>query len=444
MPEQKAPRKVAIATLGCKVNQYESQQILERFRALGFEPVADPEEADIYVVNTCAVTGEASQKSRHALRRGARTGNAIVVATGCLAHVEPGSLLKMPGVTLTLGHFEKEHLVEKVASYIQEVLKQPLPPVNPDVGCDNVIARGENPYERTRATLKLQDGCTLKCTYCIIPFSRPGNWLKPLEETLQEARQLVERGYREVVLTGIRLGAYRKLPRLITELACIEGLDRIRLSSIDPKDVSDDLIEVAAATPKVCRHFHLPLQCGDDSVLKAMRRRYTTGSFRTLVEKLRSRIPDVGITTDMMVGFPAETNECFENSFRFAAEMQFSKIHVFRYSARPGTAAADLGDAVPEQVKLARSKQLILLSAEGGRMFAESQVGKVLGVMIEEFDPQGGVASGLSDNYIRVSFEAVMARRGAIVPILIQNAVGESARGTVLTSDLCPQPTLSL
>ena len=410
--------KVAVHTLGCKVNQYESQKIAEDFRSRGFELVKFSDEADIYVVNTCTVTQTADSKSRQAARSAiSRNPKAAVVLTGCYAETSPDEVSGIEGATLVIGNAGKSRLVDEVVAKLG---------LRPSTRNSKSAIRN-----RTRALIKIQDGCDQYCSYCAVPLARPTMTSRPMTEVLAEAEGLAERGFKEVVLTGIRLGAYEDgLVELIEGLAGIQGIERIRLSSIELTDIPVGLVQLIAENRKVCRHLHVPLQSGDGGVLRRMRRPYSTERFAAFVEEARSMVSGIGVTTDVMVGFPGETDEEFENTYRFAEKIRFSRTHVFPYSARPGTKTAVLADDVSPGKKKQRKSRMMKLAAECAQDFAEQLIGQTVQVLAEGKQRGASFSSGFADNYVRVVFKGGCC--GEIVDVRIESASDGMAYGTMV------------
>ena len=406
--------RVALYTLGCKVNQYETQKIAEDFRSHGFEIVKFSEHADVYVINTCTVTQTADSKSRQAARAAVkRNPEAAVIITGCYADTSPEQLKKIEGVNLVIGNEGKENLAELVLKSLAVDVKIR----NPQSAIRNV---------RTRALLKIQDGCDQYCSYCAVPLARPVMSNRPQAEVIYEAKELADNGYKEIVLTGIRLGRYENgLSDLLAELADIQGIERIRLSSIELTDIPDDLIALMSENKKICRHLHIPLQSGDNDVLARMNRPYTAEEFASFVEEARLQVPGIAITTDIMIGFPGETEEQFENTFKFADCVKFARTHVFRFSSRPGTAAALFKNTVMECEKARRSRLLMEQAAKHQHEFACGLIGKNMPVLVES------KCSGLTDNYVRVILDGA-AGAGEIVDVRIENVTRGTASGKVI------------
>lgn len=421
---------VALHTLGCKVNQYETQKIADEFHARGFTIVEFAHRADIYVVNSCTVTHTADAKSRQAARAAAgRNPDAIIVLTGCYAETSPSDAALVDGVSLVLGNKDKPSLVEKVARlYADRSGFDPPLPMSADTGGR---ARG-----RTRAVLKVQDGCDQYCAYCAIPLARPDMSSRSVEEVAAEAGSLAGDGFTEIVLAGIRLGRYddagRGLVDLIERLAGMRGIERIRLSSIELTDIPERLVDLMAADPKVCRHLHIPLQSGDDNTLRRMNRPYSAPQFEQFVEYARARVDGLAVTTDIMVGFPGETEDEFLNTYRCAERIRFSRTHVFRYSRRSGTAAASLPEQVPAQDKDRRSARLMSLAAECANEFASLTIGGRVNVLIEGKRSVDGLRMGHTDNYVTAYFDGDGPSTGEIVEVGIEQASNGSVYGRLV------------
>ncbi len=399
--------KVAFTTLGCKVNQFETEAMEGLFKARGYEVVAFDQPADVYVVNTCSVTHLGERKSRQLIRRAVRTApGATVVVTGCYAQVSPGEVEAIEGVDVIVGTQDRQRIVdlaEEAAASRRQVRA---------VG--DIMAAAE--FEdipllaapgRTRAFLKIQEGCANFCTYCIIPYARGPLRSRPLASIGREAAKFVAAGFQEIVLTGIHLGAYGQdlggaatLTDAVKTVLAVPGVARVRLGSLESIEVSDGLIALMHEDERLCPHLHLPLQAGDDAVLAAMNRHYTTAGYRELVRGIQSRVPDIAITTDIIVGFPGETAEQFANTLAFAAGMDFARIHVFPYSRRKGTPAAAFPGQVAEGEKKRRAGALQELADRQAAAFHERFVGRELAVLFEP--AAGGGVEGLTGNYLRV------------------------------------------
>ncbi|MBA1337156.1 MAG: tRNA t(6)A37-methylthiotransferase [Firmicutes bacterium] len=404
-------KSVAFFTLGCKVNQYETEGMEELFRKHGYGVTSFDEKADVYVINTCTVTHHGDSKSRQVIRRAKRRNpDALVVVVGCYVQVAPDEVMAIPGVDLVVGTAEKTRIVELV-----ERAAESTGPVNAVKDIEEIVEFEELELEymhegRTRAFVKIQEGCRQFCTYCIIPYARGPLRSRDPGRIYGQVEKLVRLGYQEVVLTGIHVTSYGKdlrkntgLIDIVKELDKIEGLKRIRLSSLEPTYLTERIIAEIARLDKVCRHFHLSLQSGCDETLKRMGRRYTTKEYRKTVDILRECIPGVAITTDIMVGFPGETDEEFNITYEFLKEISLSNMHVFKYSPRKGTPAAGYKGQIQAGVKDERSSRLIELAGKCRKIFHDGFVGQELEVLFEqESGYREGFYEGLSDNYIKV------------------------------------------
>ncbi|GAB7386310.1 tRNA (N(6)-L-threonylcarbamoyladenosine(37)-C(2))-methylthiotransferase MtaB [Bacillaceae bacterium] len=430
---------VAFHTLGCKVNHYETEAIWQLFKQHGYEKVDFEGEADVYVINTCTVTNTGDKKSRQVIRRAIRRNpDAIVAVTGCYAQTSPAEILQIPGVDIVVGTQGRDKLIEYIEEYRRK--REPINAVK------NIMKTREFEEldvpeftDRTRAFLKIQEGCNNFCTFCIIPWARGLMRSRKPESVIAQAKKLVAAGYKEIVLTGIHTGGYGEdledysLAKLLWDLDKIEGLKRIRISSIEASQITDEVLAVINASDKLCRHLHVPLQAGDDSVLKRMRRKYTVNEFREKMAKIREALPGVAVTTDVIVGFPGETEEQFMNGYRFIEEMKFAELHVFPYSKRTGTPAARMPDQVPEDVKHERVQRLIALSNRLAMEYASQFVGEVLEVIPErpyKEDPSSGLYMGYSDNYLQVVFAGSEELIGKICKVRLDRAGAEYCHGT--------------
>lgn len=432
-------KKVAVYTLGCKVNQVESEQIKESFVRKGYQVVGIEEVADVYVINTCTVTHVSDRKSRAMLRRARRKNPAaIVVATGCFAEISAEQIAGMPEVDIVVGNQEKERVADLVDEY--QARKGTIVKVGGSVpGLRYSPVGYTGAHERTRAFVKIQDGCESYCSYCIVPFTRGPVRSKHPHDVCREIENLVALGYREVVLTGIHTGMYGKdiqgwdVARLLDKvLDNVQGDYRLRLSSIEPLEISDELISLIEADRRLCRHLHIPLQSGSNRVLKQMNRRYTRDFYQNLVEGLVTRVPGIAVTSDVMVGFPTETEADFLDTLHLAEDLPFYDLHVFQYSPKPGTRAYTLSPQVEPQVRERRSHLLLDLADRKKAGFIEKFLGQTLTVLVEE-EAGNGKFEGLSDNYIRVIFYASEEMRGEFVPIILQKNFRDKAGGV-----LCP------
>ena len=379
---------VSIITLGCKVNQYESQAIRTLLEQHGFTTAETEKDCDVVIINSCTVTGTSDQKMRQTLHRARRLSpNAIIVLTGCMPQAFPKEAEKLLGdADIIAGNSDRAALPQLIFRYLSE--RQPILSIPAhQKGEAFEVLQVTRFHERTRAFLKIQDGCNRFCSYCIIPMARGRERSKPLEALHAEVKAVSQAGYREVVLVGINLSSYGQelgfdLCDAVETAASIEGIDRVRLGSLEPDKMDDVFIQRLAAQPKLCPQFHLALQSGCDRTLKAMRRHYSTADYTEIVKKLRLAFPDCAITTDLMVGFPEESEEDFEESLAFLKKMAFAKTHVFPYSLRPGTPAAQMKQ-IPTPVKEARTHRMLEAAAEIRTEFLKQQIGHRFPVLFE-------------------------------------------------------------
>ncbi len=398
--------KVAFYTLGCKVNQYETEAMQKLFGAAGYEITAEVEIADVVVVNTCTVTSLSSQKSRQIIRRAARANpNAVLVVVGCYAQSEPQEISKIEGVDVIIGTAERTKIVELVERTLKNRDEKIL-----TVGNVETISEFEElPHtpHRTRAFLKIEDGCNNFCSYCIIPFVRGRVRSRSLESIRRECQQLANDGYKEIVLTGIHIGAYGKDFKNGTNLVdavktVLETANpaRLRLGSLESAEMTNDLINLMKSDSRICNHVHLPLQSGSDEILKLMHRPYTAKNFSDLTARLVAEIPNISIGTDLIVGFPNETDALFEETIEFIKNQPFSKIHVFPFSSRAGTVAAAMKNQIDGQTKKIRAGSALEVSAEKEKQFAEKLIGQTVEIIAET--EENGFIDGLTKNYVRV------------------------------------------
>ena len=405
-------RVVKFITLGCKVNQYETNAMAQKFLEKGYKVIEEEKEQneekpDICIINTCTVTNMSDRKSRQMLRREKENNkNVIVVAVGCYAQVAKNELNKIPEIDLVLGNNEKVDIVKYVEDYINENEN--------NIEIEDVMQSrlfsdfGDITFtEKTRAVVKIQDGCDRFCSYCIIPYARGRVRSRKPESIISEITKIAEKDIKEVVITGIHIASYGKdfkeeykLIDLLEEINKIDGIERIRLGSIEPLLITDEFVERLKKLDKICHHFHLSLQSGCDETLKRMNRRYTTEQFKEIVKRLRNTYSDVNLTTDIIVGFPGETEEEFEKTYRFLDEIKFYKMHIFKYSQRKGTKAAVMQNQIPDDIKELRSRRLIELSNKNEFEINQKYIGKKVEVLFEE--EKEGVFKGHTANYILV------------------------------------------
>ena len=433
-------KRVAIATLGCKVNQYDSAVLAGIFQKKGYRLVKFTEAADVYVVNTCSVTHLGERKSRQMIRRAVKANpTAIIAVTGCYAQISPEEVQEMPGVDLLVGTGDRY----KIAEMVEKLDKTGVTvnAVNSANDSNEFKVNAAAPYtERARAFLKIQDGCNNFCTYCIVPYARGRVRSLPQPLALSRAAELAAAGFKEIVLTGIHTGSYGQdlpdkptLAGLLQSLAEIPGIPRIRLGSIEPNDITLELIEVLSRSEVFCKHLHIPLQSGDDRVLAKMGRKYTAYEYSALIGVLKENIPDLGLTTDVIVGFPGETEDSFAYTLNMLRKCSFSKLHVFKYSPRAGTPAAAFPGQVPARVKEERSRALIDLSDAMAAEFAASFMGRMLEVLVESrCKTNKGLFEGHAGNYQRVSFPADEAEIGAIMPVRIEGWDSQGLTGRLV------------
>ena len=429
---------VAFHTLGCKVNFYETEGIWQLFKNEGYEQVDFEQTADVYLINTCTVTNTGDKKSRQVIRRAVRRNpSAIIAVSGCYAQTSPAEIAAIPGVDIVIGTQDRDKIMPLIKRFQLERI-----PIN---AVRNIMKTREfeeldvpSFTDHTRAFLKIQEGCNNFCTFCIIPWSRGLLRSRIPENVIQQAHQLVDAGYQEIVLTGIHTGGYGEdladysLARLLWDLDKIEGLKRIRISSIEASQITEEVLQVLKGSSKMCRHFHIPLQAGDDEILHRMRRKYTTEEYARTIELIHEIMPDAAITTDVIVGFPGETEEMYLNGYRFMQRMRFAEMHVFPYSKRTGTPAARMEDQVDEDLKNQRVHELIHLSEQMQLTYALPFVGEVLEVIPEkpskEMSDQGLIA-GFSDNYLQVVFLGTEEWVGQIIRVKITEAGVKACKG---------------
>ncbi|PAQ16539.1 tRNA (N(6)-L-threonylcarbamoyladenosine(37)-C(2))-methylthiotransferase MtaB [Bacillaceae bacterium SAOS 7] len=422
---------VAFQTLGCKVNHYETEAIWQLFKSQNYERVDFEATADVYVINTCTVTNTGDKKSRQVIRRAVRKNpDAVICVTGCYAQTSPAEIMAIPGVDVVVGTQDRTKMLDYIEQFKQE--RQPINGVG-NIMKNRVYEELDVPAftDRTRASLKIQEGCNNFCTFCIIPWARGLMRSRDPQEVLRQAQQLVDAGYKEIVLTGIHTGGYGSdmkdynLAMLLADLEKVKGLKRIRISSIEASQLTDEVIDVIDRSNIVVRHLHVPLQSGSNTVLKRMRRKYTMEHFADRLNRLKQALPGLAVTSDVIVGFPGETEEEFMETYNFIKEHKFSELHVFPYSKRTGTPAARMDDQVDEEVKNERVHRLITLSDQLAKEYASRFEGEVLEVIPEEPFKEGdkeGLYVGYTDNYLKVVFEATEEMVGQIVKVKITKA----------------------
>jgi threonylcarbamoyladenosine tRNA methylthiotransferase MtaB len=424
--------RVRLETLGCRLNISEIDGLARGFIAAGHHVVGPGEQADVCVLNTCAVTGIAARKSRQLARHLKRTNpSAVMAITGCYAELEPAQVSAL-GVDMVVGNQEKDQIVESVTEYVQRVHPQ-LNVSDSQPSTSDLESHFLYPGERTRAFVKVQDGCDNRCTFCIVTVARGAGRSRPADEVIADVQSLVRAGYQEVVLSGVHLGSYgndlgegRGLYNLVRRLLDQSDMPRLRLSSLEPWDLDEDFFSLWE-DPRLGRHLHLPLQSGCDATLRRMARHTTAADFAGLVHSARAAIPDLSVTTDIIVGFPGETESDFSESLAFVEATAFAKLHVFRYSRREGTAAASMPGQISPQVVAERSRRMHALGERLERGFRGRFVGRIMDVLWEADEPNGDglVWSGLTDNYLRVSAPGGSNLRNVVTPVrLVADAPG--------------------
>lgn len=428
-------KKVALYTLGCRVNQYETEGIAEKFIKSGYEVVDFDNYADVYVINTCTVTSISDKKSRKMLRKAKKINTeSVIVAAGCYAQVSPNEIAQIDEVDIIVGTDEKGKIPQLVEDFIRDRKKIKH--------IDNIMSIREfeeleiDEYQdKTRGFLKIQDGCDRFCSYCMIPYARgPVRSRKP-DNVMKEIRKLASNGYKEIILSGIHVASYGKdlgnigLSDIIEMASKIDGIERIRIGSVDPMFFSNDVIKKLGNINKFCPHFHLSLQSGCDETLIRMNRRYTTREYEDVINKLRGTFTDVSITTDIIVGFPGETDEEFDTTYKFLERIKLSKMHIFKYSPRKGTKAAEIEDHITPEIKEKRSSALIKLDEKLEREFIEKYIGKTVDVLFEEGN--NDTYNGYTKNYLRVQTNSDKDIRGDIIKAKLVQNKGNLAIGNI-------------
>jgi threonylcarbamoyladenosine tRNA methylthiotransferase MtaB len=437
--------RVAFLTLGCKLNSFETESLRGVFHRQRYDIVAADQPADYYVINTCAVTGRAEADARQLIRSVTKRNPAArVIVTGCYAQRDAKTLAAMPAVALVIGNAEKTQLFQLFEETIDT-------PGAGDRVFTSHLFKGQ-PTEKftfgqagdiatispfTRATIKVQDGCDDFCTFCVIPHLRGPSVSRPIAAILDHARALGAAGYKEIDLTGVHTGAYGEdlappttLLAMLEQLVLVEGIERIRLNSIEPATVGDELLDFIAASPKVCKHLHICLQSGDDDILRRMRRHYDVASYEQLICNVMARMPECGLGSDMLVGFPGETEAHFERTLRVVERLPFSYLHVFSYSARPGTPAAKYPEQVHPTATKERSRRLRELGQAKKKAFAARFLGRQLAILLEgKRDKARQLLSGLTENYLRVHVDAPEALVNQLVPVRLVAMAGDGVLG---------------
>lgn len=428
--------KVNIITLGCKTNQYESQAMLGKLTAAGFSACETIAESDVVIINSCTVTATSDHKVRQTLHKARRTNpDAILVLTGCMPQAFPDEAATLADADIILGNSNRSALLPDILQYLSS--HQRIIDIVPhERKAEFEEMHVDNFYERTRAFLKIEDGCNRFCSYCIIPYARGRVRSKPLEDLRNEANKIAQNGYMELVLTGINLPAYGKELGLhlcdAVEAACApQGIARVRLGSLEPEQLSEDVIARLAKQEKLCPQFHLSLQSGCDATLARMNRHYNTEEYRTIVKNLRTAFPNAAITTDIMVGFPGETDEEFAQSLAFAEEIAFAKVHVFAYSRRPGTRANDMPNQITNKVKEERSHKMIALTQRTKEEFFQQQLHLTEPVLFER-SCAANVYEGYTSNYTPVRAASAAELSGKLLPVKITDTCADYCVGELV------------
>ncbi|MFQ6794500.1 MAG: tRNA (N(6)-L-threonylcarbamoyladenosine(37)-C(2))-methylthiotransferase MtaB [Thomasclavelia sp.] len=415
-------KTVAFHTLGCKVNSYESNAMLKIFKEAGYQEVDFKDVADVYVINTCTVTNTGDSKSRQMIRKAIRKNpQATVCAVGCYSQIAPQEIVDIEGIGVVLGTQHRKEIVDLVDQYQQT--KQPIVKVNSLKNVSKFEDLNIDRFKHTRAFLKIQDGCNNFCTYCIIPYARGRVRSRKPESVIDQAKRLVANGYVEIVLTGIHTAGYGEdlenytFYDLLVDLVKIPGLKRLRISSIETSQISDEIIDLIGSNEIIVDHLHVPLQSGCDATLKRMNRKYTTAKYLEKINKIREYLPNIAFTTDVIVGFPGESEEEFAATYDFIKTVNFSQLHVFPYSPRKNTPAAKMKDQINDQVKHQRVEKLLELSKQLNKDFAVQQIGKTLKVLFEK--QNGDYLIGHASDYLQVKVKTDQNLIGEIVNVKI-------------------------
>jgi len=435
-------KKIAIQTLGCRANQLESSIIADKFREYSWEIVGFNDKADIYVINTCTVTGKSDSSSRYFVRKARKTNpQAKIILAGCYAQVAAEEVACLKDIDLVLGNTEKLDLADLLVKedilgrkngkiYVSDIMKE-------EKFRDKTVLSASG---RVRANIKIQDGCNYRCSYCIIPYARGKSRSSELNTVIHQAEEVVKKGFNEIVLSGIHLGQWgldlepqNRLLDLLKEIEKIHGLHRYRLSSLDPMEFSDDLVNFLADSEKFCRHLHISLQSGNNKILKAMRRRYTVESYSELINTLVEKIPFINIGSDIIVGFPGETEEYFQETYNNLKNLPINYIHIFSYSKRKGTPAAEMPDQVSERAKKQRNTVLKLLAAEKNLKFRQKMQGEEFEVIVENSrDKKTDLLKGMTDNFVSVFLDGSDELQNRLVKVRITSVDERNTAGVLL------------
>jgi threonylcarbamoyladenosine tRNA methylthiotransferase MtaB len=433
-------KTIAFYTLGCKVNQSDSASMENLFAKAGYTVVPFEEGADVIVINTCVVTNTGQRKSRQMINRAIRHNpEALVVVAGCYPQTAPEEVAAITGVDLLIGNQDRPHIVELVEEALHKSVvdtKMHVHKLESNTRFEEL--EGGNEEHKTRAYLKIQEGCNQFCTYCIIPYARGPLRSRSLSNITSEVEKLVQNGYKEVVLIGIHLGCYghdfadgTTLYDAVAAALKVQGLQRLRLGSLESVEVEDRLLKLMVTDKRFCMHLHLPLQTGCDKILKAMHRPYDTKKFAALLAHIRVLAPEIALTTDVIVGFPGETDEDFKTTCAFAESCGFAKMHIFPYSERKGTPAAQMPAKVPENIKAARAKELAAIDERLHKKYREEFIGKTVRVLWEQ-PTKDGLIEGLSDNYLRIYAPGTKELCGKISEVKLEKLHQEGLQGTIV------------
>jgi threonylcarbamoyladenosine tRNA methylthiotransferase MtaB len=435
-----AMRKVSFYTIGCKLNFAETSTISEEFKKRGFEIVEFGEPADVCVINTCSVTENADRDCRRIVRKALKVSpSAFIIVTGCYAQLRPDEIAKIEGVDLILGSNEKFKIFDFVGdfhkNYHAQIFVSPISEIS-----EFHIASSTPTSDRTRAFLKVQDGCDYNCSYCTIPLARGESRSPEVNIILEKAKTLAQLGYKEIVLSGVNVGDYGRkigtnLFELVKELEKIDGIERIRISSIEPNLLTEEMIDYFISSEKICNHFHIPLQSGSDEILRKMRRRYNSELYRRRIEYIKSKDPDACIGADVIVGFPGESEKHFETTYNFISDLPISYLHVFTYSERPNTDAVNLPDKVPIEERHKRSEMLRNLGLRKKMAFYRQMVGKKFDVLWES-EVKDGKMFGFTRNYVKVGVPYNPSLVNKIVPVKVVGVENLVAIGEIIVEEL--------
>jgi len=428
---------VSFHTFGCKLNQAETAAIVKDFENRGYRVISRDQSADVFVLNSCTVTGRSDAKCRRAIRHTLKINpKTTVIVVGCYSQVAADEICQIEGVDYVLGTKEKFQIFDHFPG--PGKLSHPKRCITPVEKLKEATSPLGNYLDHTRAFLKIQDGCNHRCSYCIVPLARGPNRSVSVEEVLHQTEILIHQGYREIVLTGVHIGAYGKefgkgslLSGLLHRLMRVEGLDRIRLSSLDPEDITDELLKCIAGSEKICRHLHIPLQSGCDTILASMSRRHTTETFRKKIEKIVKKLGDVGLGTDVIVGFPGETEEMFEETYKLIEELPFTYLHVFPFSPRKNTKAASMPNKTDPRVRTERAERLRTLGEKKKEQFVQKWMDQVVKVLLERRNRNGWMG-GFTSEYLRVEVPYKATLKNQLVNVKIEKVSRSAARGRVV------------